>query len=223
MKVISAKIILAPIAALIAAVALPAAAATLVVSDTYLSAADIPAGFYAGGSPEFLEDFEDDTLNGGITASAGQIQNPGGITDSVDGDDGVINGSGTAGHSWFSSSGATGILFTFDEIVTAAGLVWTDGAGLVTFSAFDALGDLLVTTTLNIAGSGFNGQTNEDTFFGVTSAAGISSIFISNASGGIEVDHVQYGMMAAVPLPAAGLLLMAGLAGLTAMRRRRET
>lgn len=42
----------------------------------YLSAADIPVGLYASG-PTFLETFEDGTLGGGITASAGAVIRPG--------------------------------------------------------------------------------------------------------------------------------------------------
>jgi hypothetical protein len=204
------------------------ASATVITVTPYLSEADIPTSFYLGGSPIFLEDFEDRSLDGGITVNGSPtFLNPGGLTDSVDGDDGTIDGSGTAGRSLFRSSGATGFLFTFSSVVTAAGLVWTDGAGSTTFSVFDGMGVLIETLTVNIAGSGFAGQTAEDTFFGLTSATGIGSIFISNTSGGIEVDHVQYGDMyvpdpSVIPLPAAGLLLLGGLAGLGAMRRLRK-
>lgn len=221
---IAGKSMFAAIATMFAVVAIPATAATVVVSNPYLSQADIPPGFYAGGSPTYLEDFEDGTLGGGITASAGSVVGPGGLADSVDGDDGVIDGSGTDGRSWFTSQGPTGLTFTFIEPVTAAGLVWTDGGvGDITFSAFDEMGALIVTETVSgIPGNSITGQTDEDTFFGVTSAGGIGSIFISGNLG-LEVDHVQYGMMAVVPLPAAGVLLFGGLAGLAAVRRRRRT
>ena len=42
----------------------------------YLSSADIPAGFYAGGSPTALEDFEDGVINFGLTTN-GSIALPG--------------------------------------------------------------------------------------------------------------------------------------------------
>jgi hypothetical protein len=133
----------------------------------------------------------------GVQANVGQVIGPGGLTDSVDCDDGVIDGSGTNGRSYFHSPGATGITFTFDPIVlrrlpTAVGVVWTDGAGTITFEAFDENGDSLGTRSGMHATSGFTGQTDEDRFYGVTHAAGISSIHISNTSGGIEIDHLQY-------------------------------
>lgn len=213
------------IAALVGGLALPASATVITVTP-YLSEADIPADFYLGGNPSFLENFEDGTLGGGITASIGAPLTVGGLRDSVDGDDGAIDGSGSTGASFFSIGGSTGITFTFSSLVTAAGLVWTDGAGLTTFSAFDDFGVQIGTLTIDIAGQGVTGQTAEDTFFGITFADGIRSIFISNSSGGLEVDHVQYGDMyvpSAVPLPAAGFLLLGGLAGLGALRRFRKS
>ncbi len=96
----------------------------------YLSTSDIPANFYAGGSPTGLEDFEDGKLDFGITASAGAVTGPGSLTDSVDGDDGNIDGSGTNGRSWFVADmgNMASLTFTFSgTLPTAAGIVWTDG------------------------------------------------------------------------------------------------
>ena len=81
----------------------------------YLSQANSPAGFHAGGAPVFLETFEDGLLNGGITASTGSVLGPGGSTDSVDADDGAIDGFGTHGHSFFSTT----VRFTFSAPVTS--------------------------------------------------------------------------------------------------------
>ena len=89
-----------------------------------------------------LETFEDGLLNvPNVTASAGAPFGPGGITDSVDGDDGTIDGSGVAGWSFFSGSGAAGITFTFNPaapggLPTQVDIVWTDGAGTTSFEAF---------------------------------------------------------------------------------------
>ena len=110
----------------------------------------------------------------------------------------MIDGSGSNGDSFFSWSGSTGITFSFDASIlgspTHAGLVWTDGAGTTLFEAFGPDGVSLGTIgPVAIADNTHNGATAEDHFFGVINASGISSIKISNTSGGIEIDHLQYG------------------------------
>jgi hypothetical protein len=69
-----------------------------------------------------------------------------------------------------------------------------------------------------------SGTTAEDRFLGVTDAGGIKAIRISNSSGGIELDHIQYGtMMAPVPEPTTWALMLLGLAGIGfAVQRRRH-
>ena len=205
-----------------------ASAATFFGPTAYLSSAAIPAGLYSAG-PLFLETFEDGTLDGGITASAGSVIPPGfpGLIDSVDADDGSIDGSGLGGHSWFSGSGATGVKFFFPAGTTAAGLVWTDGAGTVTFAAFAPGGAPLgvVGPLSGIPDGSFGGTTGEDRFFGVSSLGGVGSILIMNSSGGIEVDHVQYGsaFVPAVPDTAGSLgLLGLGLMSLAGCRAKPE-
>ncbi|MDA1164899.1 MAG: integrin alpha, partial [Planctomycetota bacterium] len=68
---------------------------TFFPGTSYLSQADIPAGLYDGGSPTFLDDFEDGTLDGGIVASDGFVQAASPSSDSVDGDGVSIDGVGT--------------------------------------------------------------------------------------------------------------------------------
>jgi hypothetical protein len=200
----------------------------------YLSFGDSP---FQGESFSYfyLETFEDHLLNTpGVSANAGGVTSvvfgPS-IHDSVDADDGVIDGSGLKGDSYFTADGAAGVKFSFDAGVlgtlpTSAGLVWTDGgAGTsVTFSAFGPDGSLLFTTTQSgFADNSNDGETAEDRFFGIQNAAGISAIFMSNASGGMEVDHLQYGAaVAAVPEPETYALFLAGLGvvGFVARRRR---
>src|SRR5712691_3367254 len=78
-------------------------AATFFGPTPYLSSNDIPAGLYNSGAPTFLENFEDGNLDPRIIASAGGVIPLGfeGVIDSVDADDGGIDGSGVKGHSWF--------------------------------------------------------------------------------------------------------------------------
>src|SRR6185369_11757864 len=111
---------------------------------------------------------------------------------------------GLQGHSWFSGSGATGIRFTFDAqalggLPTAAGIVWTDGSGTVSFEAVAADGVTVICQSGPVSDgvvfpdSSSAGETAEDRFFGLYEPTGISSIFISNTGGGIELDHLQFG------------------------------
>ncbi len=213
----------------------------------YLSFADSP---FNGGSFSYyhLENFEDDALNtpgasrsGGVIVSgqagcggAGDGQcNP--IVDSVDADDGAIDGSGLAGNSLFSTPGSTGISFTFDAatlggLPTHVGIVWTDGGtdASITFQAFDAADNVLGSTTaFGLPDDNFIGGTGEDRFFGFIDAGGIGRIFISNSTGGIEVDHLQYGLAGEpngtpVPEPSTLLLLSAGLLSFGTLRSCRH-
>jgi hypothetical protein len=233
MKILQPTIVL--IGLLVSAVA-PASAAPIFYGPTpYLQASESPFSG-VGLSYFFLEDFEDALLNTpGVSSSAGGVTGPGGITDSVDADDGAIDGSGQAGRSFF-GGGSVGFTFTFDESVlgafpTHAGIVWTDGAAFneVTFEAWDALGVSLGTIVApNIGDGNFLSGTAEDRFFGVSNEGGISQIRIFNSvmsggGSGIEADHLQYGgeRVQAVPEPATLLLVGAGL-GLVAKRSRRK-
>jgi hypothetical protein len=202
------------------------------LSGEYANAGDSPfAGIFF--SYFHLENFEDHLFNvPGVTASAGGVTSvvfgPS-IHDSVDTDDGALDGSGLAGDDYFSSAGSAGIVFTFDATVlgalpTHAGLVWTDGDGDTTFEAFDHSGVSLGTVVAHLANGSFNGETSDDYFFGAIDPLGISAIKISNASGGIEIDHLQYGLAAAVPEPETYAMLLGGLGllGFVARRRRRQ-
>jgi hypothetical protein len=189
----------------------------------YLSSSDIPAGFYLGGNPDLLDNLEDGSLDASISASNGSVYGPTGIADSVDADDGDIDGFGTAGRSWFSGT----VTFTYagsGPLPTAFGVVWTDGSGIITFSATDALGQSLGSQSFTgIPDNTFGGTTGDDRFFGVQFAGGIKSITIGTG-GGIEVDHIQYGqMVSSVPEPSSALMLSLGLLGLTRYRRECKT
>jgi hypothetical protein len=165
----------------------------------YLSIADSPIG--APGLGLCYEDFEDGTFDIPGATGNGSIVGPAGNIDSVDGDDGPIDGSGNGGTSYFSGNGSTGITIEFDPLRNEGlphnvGIVWTDGGGAapVTFEAFDKDGQSIqkaVWGPFVHADLSNNGETAEDRYYGAFHPDGISKITISNTTGGIEVDHIQ--------------------------------
>jgi hypothetical protein len=174
----------------------------------YLQFSDSP--FYGNNLGYFyLENFEDGALNTpGVTASGGFIMGPGPFTDSVDADDGSIDGSGQNGHSWWSGfpNGVKSITFAFNKNVlgalpTHAGLVFTDvrsgwvGGDYVTFEAFDKNGNSLgLYGPFQLDNGYVTGETGEDRFFGVINTGGISAIKMSmDISNNWECDYLQYG------------------------------
>ncbi|MEM8639921.1 MAG: S8 family serine peptidase [Cyanobacteria bacterium P01_G01_bin.54] len=160
----------------------------------------------------YLENFEDGQLNTpGVSVSEGYILNPSSGTDSVDADDGQIDGNGSGGREWYNPfSSELTINFGAQELgqlPTHAGFALTDigvsnitgqYVGNVTLEAFDANGLSLGTQTFeNFGDNSPFGGTNEDRFFGVQYDEGISSLKISRDDGttGIEIDHIQYGFL----------------------------
>jgi hypothetical protein len=177
-------------ASLGAFVALPAHALEFFGPTPYLSAADTPAGFASGVMD--VEDCEDGVIDPRLSTTATIIP-PGGITDSVDVDDGSIDGSGLGGHSLF---GFPPFEVQFvPPLPVSAGLVWTDGGTPteVTFEAFGADGlSLGIIGPFPIGDNNNVGGTDEDRFFGVRDEGGILRLRVSHTSGGIEIDHIQF-------------------------------
>jgi hypothetical protein len=184
------------------------AADTFLGPSEYLGFGDSP---FDGLSFEyfFLEDFESGqwSVPGVGLGGDGQILGPGSLTDSVDEDDGLIDGSGLEGHSLFAHGNVD---FTFDEqelgaLPTHVGIVWTDGAsGRNTFfEAFDAAGLSLGTLGPFTFGDASNaGTTVDDRFLGIIHDGGIAAVVVHYpVSAGIEVDHLQYGRITVNPGP----------------------
>jgi hypothetical protein len=151
-----------------------------------------------------LEDWEDGLVNTpGVTPSSTSTGGAfPGLEDSVDGDDGAVDGTCTKAVGRCNSGFAGGeISFTFEAellggLPTHVGIVWTDGGfgADVTFEAYNAADVQIGSRTVPQLGDGSNlGTVEEDRFFGMVWSAGIRRIVVRNSSGGIEVDHLQYG------------------------------
>ena len=168
----------------------------------YLSKADSPFTDLSFSSYFHLEDWEDDALNTpGVTTPSTQLGSDFGESriDSVDGDDGAVDGVCAGGCNTLWDAGP--VTFTFDGdalggLPTHVGAVWTDGpAGTsAILEAFDDA-DVSLGTSMDTgnADADNTGGVAEDRFLGVVHAAGVKRVVIRSASGAIEVDHLQYG------------------------------
>ncbi|MDA7882034.1 hypothetical protein N9A94_06975 [Akkermansiaceae bacterium] len=152
-------------------------------------------------------------------------------TDSVDGDDGIIDGFGRGGQAMGESANRPtddlGYSFHFNAALlgglpTHAGIVWTDGS----FSAptqvefFGPGGiSLGVIGPEHISDNSFAGETGEDRFFGAINDAGIESFTIRSPGGAnnMSVDHFQLTIIPEPTLFGYGLVL----AGFALSRRSR--
>lgn len=177
----------------------------------YLQQSDSP---FDGQSFDYfhLEDFEDNVFN---VPGATQTPTWGSLstlfTDSVDGDDGIVDGSGQSGGSYWSDLSYEFLTVSYDigvlgNLPTHVGVVWTDvgrnggGAPLsfplpVTFEFTGPDGIRLDSGTTHLVGDGLvTGQTDEDRFFGAINTSGISSMTLRMPGlNNWELDHVQYG------------------------------
>jgi hypothetical protein len=186
----------------------------------------------------FLENFDDHLLNTpGVSVSPPTVKTSansgfsGSIIDQVGLEGGCPPGGVAVPCDTLFGGGLPGFTFTFDagvlgSLPTHAGVVWTDGAGTTSFQAFAADGVTVLCSIgpVAIADGSVFGTTADDNFFGCSDAGGISKIAISNTSGGIEVDDLQYGRVgaASVPEPSTLLLVGSGLLGLVAVAWRRD-
>ena len=157
-----------------------------------------------------LKNFEDGSINTfGAIMKQGELIIPEEYNDSVDIDDGYIDGKGNNQFNVKSESNDSTIFFTFDqeqllEYPNYAGIVFTDcqggyHKGEVTFEAYSAEdGSVIDKIGPSLLGDGkLKGETDEDRFFGIVYDGGIKGIKLSaiDSCMFIEADHLQYGFL----------------------------
>jgi hypothetical protein len=199
-----------------------------------------------------LENFEGAPVGGYMPTAGGVILDPGAQTDSVDADDGSIDGFGRSGRSWFSGGMTSFFSFSFDaaaldgQLPTHAGIVWTDvgqvikgpetqpedpvppqGVIDVSFAAYGPGNTFLGFAGPFTLGDGNpDGGTAEDRFFGVVHSGGIESIqiFVGDGAFAISTDwEVDHLQFGVQAIPEPEQwLLMALGVGAIAWRARRR-
>lgn len=153
------------------------------------------------GSYFHLEDFETHALTTpGVAASTTTLSSSfgAGVVDSVDCDDGSVDGKCTnCDARW--GNGSIEVTFdgtTLGELPTHVGMVWTDGGGgaSVTITGYDAADAVIYTETVEgIGDASIYGTVEEDRFFGIVHYQGVKRVVVVNSTGGVEIDHLQYG------------------------------
>lgn len=214
------------------------AAASFTAPVPYRQGSDLP---FAGPWQTFYrEDFEDGALNTpGLSASGGGLVSaPGGLVDSVDADDGLIDGSGAAGRSWYNGT-STGTTFSFAAaafgglLPTHVGIAFTDignrtdtgavGVGTAYITVYDGAGVAQGEFSFGFGDGSPLSATAEDRFVGASYAGGIGAMTVGfRDSIDWEVDHVTYALATPVPEPGTAMLWATACAAGLAWRRARR-
>jgi hypothetical protein len=208
---------------------LAAASANTGVTTPYLQKTDSPLVIASPGYR--LEDFEPSSPPLPLLGVILNTVNPNSIDPglSVDGDDGLVDGSGAAGHSLtvVTQANSTGATFTFNNITlggypkSAGVAVTAANASLLTFTVYDTFN--VVSGTYNLSNVGTSASTGDDFLFWASDASGISAISVTSSTAftALHLDHLQFDTIntIAVPEPASLSILIAG--ALLTLRRRR--
>ena len=173
-------------------------------STNYYDFRGLGASVVAGETYFFLEDVQDGQIDApgltvnGLTARTENgrsgSQSSGNNCDSVDEDDGAVDGGYSNPRGGFRITSGE-IRFTFDEGVlgklpTHAGIVFAERVNTTfTLSAYDSNNVLLETVSINVSYA--------DPFVGIFAESGISYVIVT---GEAEFDHFQYGHF--VPEPS---------------------
>ncbi len=147
----------------------------------------------------WCETFEDGLVNiPGLSMSGGVIATPGGQTDSVDADDGSIDGSGNGGRSYRATLGSP-ITINVSSAALAGlperlAFAWTDGPqnSTLTITVTTGTGAAFVRTVGPLGDAGSGGATAEDRLVAVTASDGIAQVVIASGGATFEIDHVQF-------------------------------
>ncbi|MDZ4830190.1 MAG: hypothetical protein SGJ09_08350 [Phycisphaerae bacterium] len=147
----------------------------------------------------WCETFEDGLVNiPGLTLSGGTIAAPGASTDSVDADDGNVDGSGTGGRSYRANIGSPitiGIsALALVGLPERAAFAWTDGPqnSTLTITITTGSGATFVRTVGPLGDANSSGATAEDRLVAITASNGIAQVVIASGGAAFEIDHVQF-------------------------------
>jgi hypothetical protein len=210
----------------------------------YLRVEDSPFDLSGLGSTMFLDDLEDGALDGPLISPDTRVRGPGLFTDSVDADDGVVDGQGNGAHSlettryivhptfpWTYRTFFDIIFTDIDNRPNAFGIVWTDGfeQSSVELQFVSPSGTNIGVCSYDSLMDGANtGESAEDRFIGIIADQPIGHIGGFSQSVGfeppserLELDHIQFGRQA-FPEPSS-LTIVIPFSYWWATHRKRRT
>jgi hypothetical protein len=183
----------------------------------------IAASVTAGQTYFFLEDVQDGQFDSpGAILAAAQVRtndgrngstNSGGNADSIDEDDGLVDGSvgNPRGGIRFGTRVDFNASMLGGNLPTHVGYALAGDSDTVSVTAFNSLDVQLETVTAAHAVGG------RAAFAGLTTTEGISYVILT----GTETDHFQYGFLG-TPIPEPSSTALLGLGGLALILRRRK-